>query len=223
MRGALVVLLVAAPAMADPHKEGQYGGVTPGETQPHDDGKPAKPRHPPPKGTLTWIGFEAKDGAAEVFFQSVGPFELSQRVEGNTLIVHLGLTRLGQNTWRQIDTRFFDNPLSGILAKAVGAARATKDHRAHGAGIDARIGFKSAKDAREAALRTATETDGMYYAYLSFPEGTGPKPAAAAPAADSSDDADSSDESAAADDAADAPDKPDKSDKPAKREKPKKR
>lgn len=222
MRGALVVLLVAAPAVADPHTEGQYGGVTPGEAQPHDDGKPGKPRHPPPKGTLTWIGFEAKDGGAEVFFQSVAPFELSQRIEGSTLVVHLGLTRLGQNTWRQIDTRFFDNPLSGILAKAVGAARATKDRRAHGAGIDARIAFKSAKDAHEATLRTATESDGMYYAYLSFPEGTGPKPAAAAPA-DSSDDADGSDQPAAADDAADAPEKADKPEKPAKREKSKKR
>ena len=28
--------------------------------------------------------------------------------------------------------------------------------------------FKNAKDAQEAAVRTATEPDGMYYAYLSF-------------------------------------------------------
>jgi hypothetical protein len=105
MRGALVILLLAAPAYADtgPHKEGQYGGVTPGETQPRDTaGRPpsARPRRPPPKGTLTWIGFEAKDGGAEVFFQSVAPFGLTQRVEGTTLVVHLNLTRLGHNTWR---------------------------------------------------------------------------------------------------------------------------
>jgi hypothetical protein len=185
MRGALVILLLAAPVYADePRREGQYSGVTPGEVQSHDtSGKPAKPKRPPTKGTLTWIGFAAKDGGAEVFFQSVAPFEVSQRVEGGALIVHLGLTRLGHNTWRQIDTRFFDNPLSGIVARAVGAVRATRDRRARGAGIEARIAFKSAKDVKEATVRTATEADGMYYAYLTFPEGTAPKPAAEPPAA----------------------------------------
>ncbi|HSS00819.1 MAG TPA: hypothetical protein VLM79_27365 [Kofleriaceae bacterium] len=122
---------------------------------------------------MTWIGFEAKDGGAEVFFQSVAPFEISQRVDGGALVVHLSLPRLGHNTWRQIDTRFFDNPLSGIVARAVGAARATKDRPGHGAGIDARIAFKNAKDAKEGTLRSATEADGMYYAYLRFPPGTG--------------------------------------------------
>jgi hypothetical protein len=183
MRGALVLLLLAAPAYADtaPHKEGQYGGVNPGEPPAHDPpARPTKPRRPPPKGTLTWIGFEAKDGGAEVFFQSVAPFELTQRVEGGSLIVHLGLPRLGHNTWRQVDTRFFDNPLASIVARAVGAARATKTRPARAAGIEARITFKNAKDAREAQVRTATEADGMYYAYLTFPEGTD-APATGAP------------------------------------------
>ena len=182
MRGALAILLLAAPVYADElHREGQYGGVTPGEVQPRDpSSKPARPKRPPPRGTLTWIGFTAKDGGAEVFFQSVAPFEVSQRLEGGALIVHLGLTRLGHNTWRQVDTRFFDNPLSGILARAVGAMRATKTHPAHGAGIDVRIAFKNPKDAREATLRTATEADGMYYAYLSF-GGGGSTPAAQEP------------------------------------------
>lgn len=185
MRGVLVILFVAGAAHADKglHKEGQYGGVTPGETQPADASvRPTRPKRPPPKGTLTWIGFEAKDGGAQVFFQSVAPFELSQRVEGASLIVHLNLTRLGHNAWRQVDTRFFDNPLAGIVARVVGAARATKDRKAHAAGIDARIAFKSAKDAKEATVRTTTEADGMYYAYLSFPEGTDVKPPASSAA-----------------------------------------
>jgi hypothetical protein len=217
MRGALVLLLVAAPcaavAIAAPagrgrsragagsaaapatpadrspiiapvptttvvggagvHPEGQYGGVSPGEL-PGDSNKPAKPKHLPAKGTLTWIGFEAKDGGAEVFFQSVAPFTLSQHVQGTSLVVYLGLPHLGHNTWRQIDTRFFDNPLSGIVARSVGAARATKDHPARGAGIEAKIAFKNAKDAHEASVRTTTEADGMYYAYLSFGEGAEP-------------------------------------------------
>ena len=179
MRSALAILLLAAPVYADElHREGQYGGVTPGEVQPRDtSGKPARPKRPPPKGTLTWIGFSAKDGGAEVFFQSVAPFEASQRLEGGALIVHLGLTHLGHNTWRQVDTRFFDNPISGIVARAVGPVRATKGHPAHGAGIDVRIAFKNPRDAREATLRTATEADGMYYAYLTFPEGADARPA----------------------------------------------
>lgn len=194
MRRALVILFVAGAAHADtspkaPHKEGQYGGVTPGETpegkdaKDAKDGKPPKPKRPPARGTLTWIGFEAKDGGAEVFFQSVAPFEVSQRIEGNQLVVHLTLTRLGHNTWRQIDTRFFDNPLSGIVARAVGASRGGKDKAAHPAGIEARISFKSARDAKQATVRTATEADGMYYSYLSFPEGSEPKVTPAAPSA----------------------------------------
>lgn len=174
MRGALVILLVASsPAFADngPHKEGHYGGVTPGDAAPRDPAaQPVKLRRPPARGTLTWIGFEAKAGGAEVFFQSVAPFELTQRVEGNQLIVHLGLSRLGRNTWRQIDTRFFETPLANIVARSVGAARASKARPGQRAGIEARIAFKNAGDARQATLRSATEADGMYYAYLSFPE-----------------------------------------------------
>src|SRR5215813_13351766 len=138
MRGALAILLLAAPVYADElHREGQYSGVTPGEVQPRDpSSKPARPRRPPPRGTLTWIGFSAKGGGAEVFFQSVAPFDVSQRVDGNTLVVHLGLTHLGHNPWRQIDTRFFDNPLSGIVAKAVGATRPTRSQPARPAGIE---------------------------------------------------------------------------------------
>ena len=182
MRGALAILLLAAPVHADElHREGQYSGVTPGQVQPRDpSARPARPRRPPPRGTLTWIGFTAKDGGAEVFFQSVAPFEVSQRLEGGALIVHLGLTRLGHNTWRQVDTRYFDNPLSGIVARGVGAVRAARGRPAHGAGIDVRIAFKNPKDTREATVRTATEADGMFYAYLTVPEGAEARPAAPA-------------------------------------------
>jgi hypothetical protein len=186
MRCVLLAVLLAMPphtaASADtgPHKEGEYGGVVPGH-KPQTPGKPGKPSRPPPKGTLTWIGFEAKDGGAQLFFQSVAAFDVAQHMEGNTLVVHLNLTRLGQNTWRQIDTRFFDNPLNGMVARAVRAARAGKGRPGHGAGIDVRITFKNPKDAKEGTLKTATEADGMYYAYLSFPEGAEAKPPADEP------------------------------------------
>jgi hypothetical protein len=189
MRGALVILLLAVSASADngPRREGEYGGVSPGEAPGDDAGKPAKSKRPVARGTLTWIGFEAKDGGAEVFFQSVAPFEISQRLDGGSLVVHLSLTRLGQNTWRQVDTRFFDSPLSGIVARAVTAGRASRNQPARSAGIEARITFKNPQDVKQATVRTKTEADGMYYAFLTFPAGTGPaqasstEPAPAAP------------------------------------------
>lgn len=153
-------------------KEGEYGGVAPGTPSP----RPARSKRAPAKGTLSWIGFEAKDGGAQLFFQSPGPFQVTQRIEGSTLVVHLSLTRLGPNTWRQVDTRFFDNPLAYVVARAVGARRATKKTPARSRGIDVRIKFKNPKDVREGAVRSATEA-GMHYVYLSFPEGTSdPKP-----------------------------------------------
>ncbi len=159
-----LVLLLAGSAHAQktPHKEGEYGGVMPGQTGKADPGAKAKPKRLPPRGTLSWIGFEAKDGGAQIFFQSVGPFNLSQRVEGATLIVSLDLTKLGGNTWRAVDTRFFDNPLSSITAtKPRGKTRS----------VDVKIKFKNPKDARQGTMRSGNEADGMYYVYLTFPEG----------------------------------------------------
>ena len=147
------------------HAEGDYSGVTPGVPA-----KNAKPKRPAAKGTLSWIGFEAKDGGAEIFFQSVAAFEVTQHLEGSALVVELGgLNRLGQNTWRQVDTRFFDTPLARITARYAGA---TRGKYAHGAGVEVRITFKNAKDAHEGTVRSANEADGMYYQYLSF-AGTG--------------------------------------------------
>ncbi len=161
-RALLCLVLLAGPAFAEepkgPNPEGEYGGVQPGEAKKPEPGTKAK--KPPPKGTLSWIGFEIKDGGSEVFFQSVAPFEVAQRVDSGTLVVTLkGLRKLGHNTWRPIDTRFFETPLAGIKA------------RKHGKTIEVRIGFKDAKAAAQGTVRTATEADGMYYAYLTFPGG----------------------------------------------------
>jgi hypothetical protein len=164
-------------------REGDYGGVKPGTSSTRD--RPAKVA--PRKGSLSWIGFESKPNGADVFLQSAGAFEVAQRLEKGVLVVRLtGLSQLGHNTWRFIDTRFFDTPIARIVAKRVGAARG------HGAGIDlpphshgsaanpgragvieVRISFKRAADAREATIRSATEADGLYYAYLAFPGGKG--------------------------------------------------
>ena len=153
-----------------PHNEGDYGGVKPGVPPATDR---HKPKRPPSKGTLSWIGFEAKNGGAEIFLQSIAAFEVAQHVENNVLVVNLGgINTLGQNTWREVDARFFDTPVARIVARHVGSARASKTNPGHSAGIEVRISFKNAKDAHEGAIRNATEADGMYYAYLSF-AGTG--------------------------------------------------
>ncbi len=164
-------LVVVPTRDSTPHREGEYGGVAPGTPGPKD--RPAKPKRLPAKGTLSWIGFEAKDGGASLFFQSAAAFDVQQHIEGSTLVVHLNLNRMGPNTWRTVDTRFFDNPLSFVQAKQVYAQRATKTRPARGYGIDVRITFKNPKDAREGTLRAAAaDADGMFYAYLTFPEGT---------------------------------------------------
>lgn len=157
------------------HGEGDYGGVAPDHPGKADKQKKSLP------GTLSWIGFEAKDGGAEIFLQSVAAFELSQHVDGNTLVIDTPLSRLGQNTWRDVDTRYFDSPIAHVIARRVGAARASKLAPAHGAGIEVRVVFKNAKDAHEAAVRSATEADGMYYAYLSFPGSSASQPTTADP------------------------------------------
>lgn len=163
-----LVLLLASPALAQttPHKEGEYGGVIPGQTARPESGAKPKPKRMPAKGTLSWIGFEAKDGGAQVFFQASAPFGVTQRLEGTTLIVSLDLQKLGGNTWRPVDTRFFDNPLSSIAAKPTRARGSARR-------VEVKIKFKNPKDAREATIRSQTEADGMHYVYLTFPEGAG--------------------------------------------------
>lgn len=192
-RALLLVLLLASPALAQPapeapHREGDYGGVTPGEPRrPDPSARPARSKRPPPKGTLSWIGFEAKDGAAQVFLQASAPFDVHQRLEGSTLVVHLSLTRLGTNTWRHVDTRFFENPLATIVARTVRRSRGSKSRAAQSKGIEVRIAFKNPADAREATVRAANEADGMSYVYLTFPPGTAASPGAGTtsnPAAD---------------------------------------
>jgi hypothetical protein len=157
----------SAAAQPEVHREGEYTGVIPGQVS---EGK--KPRRAPAKGTLSWIGFRAKDGGAELFFQSPGKFEVSQQLDGRVLVVHLaGLSRQVANTRRPIDTRFFDNPLARVTSHA---ARRGKHQKG---GIDIRVAFKNPKDSRQGTLRTTTEADGLFYAYLSFPEGAEPSPA----------------------------------------------
>lgn len=165
-RLALVLALAATaarPAVAETqHPEGVYTGAKPGVRPGADDGRPQRP---PPSGTLSWIGFEAKDGAATVWLQAASAFDVTQRVEGGTLVVSVtGLHRMVRNTRRPIDTRYFESPIARISARVVGGRRGRR--------VEVRIAFKNPKDAREATARAATEADGLRYVYLAFPAAT---------------------------------------------------
>ena len=74
-----------------------------------------------------------------------------------------------RNAGRFVDTRYFDNPLARIDANLTRGRH--KKHGGKGA-ITIKITFKNPKDAKEATVRTATEADGLFYTYLSFPPGT---------------------------------------------------
>jgi hypothetical protein len=87
------------------------------------------------------------------------------------------LDKLGQNTWREVDARFFDTPIARMTAKHVGASHG------HKAELEVRITFKNAKDAHEGSVRSANEADGMYYQYLSFGGGGGDEAPTSAPSA----------------------------------------
>jgi hypothetical protein len=160
----------AARADGPAHQEGAYGGVTAGQGSAATEAPGDREKHkhrPPAKDELTWIGFQAhKGGGGELFFQAPAGFTVAQRVErGEVVLVLEGLHRLGHNTWRELDTRYFDTPIARVRARPVGARGGKEPHKA---GIEVRIAFKRAKDAHEAQARTATEGDGMFYAYLDF-------------------------------------------------------
>jgi hypothetical protein len=171
---ALVGLLVAAaPAVAQPaeggvvKKEGEYGGITPGQAQPPEQGKK---RRAPARKTLAWLGFTPKEGgSSELFFAAIDTFTVSQRMDGATLVIVLeGLTKQARNTRRPLDTRFFDVAVARVTSKVVRAKRARRGAAGHPGGVEVRVRFKDAKDAREGTLRTDKGADGMFYAYLSF-------------------------------------------------------
>jgi hypothetical protein len=180
MRGirpaALLLLLAATPAWAQQGdvvyskkdqqykpREGEYGGVTPGVIYPYaDEGykhrrmwkAPARM----PRNTIFWVGFQPKeDRSARVFLQTSEPMQYSQVLRGGTLVVHVAGARLANaNARRRIDSRFFDTAVAGIDAG-----------RGKG-GVEVRITFKKAAEAREARAAVTKEADGYNYLYLDF-------------------------------------------------------
>ncbi len=183
---AAAVLAGAAPVRAqedrtvsvDPHREGVYGGVNPkAPTEAHK----VKHRGATAKKTLHWIGFQQKTAAAEVFLQAAEPFTVEQRIEGGAVVVSVtGLTKLGLNTRRPVVTRFFDGPIVRITAHARRARRPLRGKPRVTAGIDVTVAFRDGQ-AATGEVRTATEADGMFYAYLTFPGGASPDSSTSTP------------------------------------------
>jgi hypothetical protein len=143
-------------APAEPaHAEGVYSGLRPG-------GRPVatpetaavRPRRRGPN-KLRWLGFQADGETAHIFAVLPAPAAVSQRIEGQTLIVRLDGVRAGDaSTRRPIDTRFFATPVARITT-------AGRDRR----GVELRIELKDGP-AREGAVRTAIEADGAFYVYI---------------------------------------------------------
>lgn len=160
------------------HEAGEYGGVTPGVLYPYSNFKTWKRpfnRHATRgRPRLTWVGFQPKkDGSARVFFQLTRDTPVSQRLEKGVLIVTLEGARFRRrNTRRKLDTRYFDTAIFGIKARRVHARRAHKDRPARKAGIEVRITFKNAADAREGKISRAVLKDKFSYVFLDFGPGT---------------------------------------------------
>lgn len=170
---ALAVVAAAAPAWADdndPHREGVYSGVRP--IAPDAEHR-VKHRHARAKKTLHWIGFQQRDGMHEVFLAAAEPFTVEQRVEGGALVLSVaGLTKLGPNARRPVDTSYFDGPVTRITAKVRKARRAHKGQPATTAGVDLTLSFRDGK-AAPGQLHSDTDSDGMHYVYLTLATGGG--------------------------------------------------
>lgn len=154
----------------DSHREGVYGGVDPGAP----DANKVTHKDAGAKKTLHWVGFQQENGGSEVFLQAAEPFTVEQRVDGKTLVVSItGLTRLGKNVRRPLDTRFFDGPVVRVVSKPRRARAARRGTPAVKAGIDVVITFRDGT-AETADVRTATGADGRFFTYLRFAGGAAP-------------------------------------------------
>ncbi|HUH02780.1 MAG TPA: hypothetical protein VML75_12365 [Kofleriaceae bacterium] len=157
------------------HKEGEYGGVTPGVIYPYDD-KDFKKRIKRPtnsgkrKNRVTWVGFQPQDGGnARVFIQLTSELEYSQAVLGDRLEVYLPGARLANaNARRRLDTTQFETSISEVKAQRVVRSRGKRDQPARPAGVSVTVRFKDAGAARQGTASVNKEEDGYYYLFLDF-------------------------------------------------------
>ncbi len=156
------------------HKEGEYGGVTPGVLRPYSEFKEwhrkANRSRKRWGARVTWVGFQPRaDRTSRVFLQVTRDVNISQRVEKGVLVVMLEGARLRlRNTRRKVDMRFFDTALFEMKATRVRARRARKDRPARKSGVEIRIAFKNPSDAGEGKVSRHQLKDKFHYIYLDF-------------------------------------------------------
>jgi hypothetical protein len=164
------------------HKEGEYGGVTPGVIYPYDD-KDFKKRIKRPansgkrKNRVTWVGFQPRDGGgSRVFLQLTSEVPYSQAVVGGHLEVYLDGARLANaNARRRMDTTQFGGSIAEVKAQRVSRRRASKDRPARPSGVAVTVKFNQAGAAGEASASISREQDGYFYLFLDFgPGGAAP-------------------------------------------------
>lgn len=162
----------ARKARRSRNREGQYGGVVPDREPDPDDTRRTRRKR---KNAVSWIGFQPQDGGrARVFVRMANELEYAQHLAGNVLYINIAGARYRhRNTLRRLDMRHFETALETVTSKRVSRRRARKGKHARKRGIELRISFKDAKDAREAAASLAAGKDGYTYLYLDFPPAAG--------------------------------------------------
>lgn len=161
------------------HKEGEYGGVTPGVIYPYDD-KDYDKRFKRPtnrgkrKRRVTWVGFQPRDdGSARLFVQLTSEADYSQQVAGRSLRVYVHKGRMtSRNAGRRMDARHFDTAVLEVEARQVSGRRARRNRPARPRGVEITVTFKNSADAREAQASLTKEKDDYYYLFLDFAPGS---------------------------------------------------
>lgn len=170
------------------HKEGEYGGVTPGviyryrfelekkgSKRVERRVKVRKNRRAKSRLRVSWVGFQPRaGGSSRVFFQLNREATYTQMVDKNVLVVTIEGARYGsRNSRRKIETRFFDTAIHRITTKRVRSRRARKGKPARKGGIAFYIHFKNPVDAKQASAELKkSDSDGYYYLNLDFGPGT---------------------------------------------------
>lgn len=151
---------------AQVNKVGEYSGVSPRNN-------PLKPPRRP--NVLSWIGFQPQDGGqARLFIQLSSEVSYTQAVKDGTLYLMLeGVSYRNANARRRLDTRFFDTALQQVTSRRVSKRRARRGQPAQPGGIELRIQFKNAADARPGNASMSAGEDGYYYLFLELPPASG--------------------------------------------------
>jgi hypothetical protein len=147
------------------HKEGEYGGVTPGKAPEKPAKAPGAKKAKKQAGPMvTWVGFQmVEGGTARVFVQTTQEVAYEQNVVGDTLVVFLPGARLNtRNNARFLDTSFFDSRVARVEVRVTGRKRGEKK------GIAVIVHFKKGGAAQASAKSEASPDGASRFLFLDF-------------------------------------------------------